>query len=229
MGKWRYIKDPLKTTPTKPGFWHQKVKDKAVELYLSNGSLAQTARDLNVPYETMLNWKQSDWWKDKVKALQSEEHDRLDVKLTKALDLALTNVADRIENGDVIIDPRTGQARRVDAKLRDLTTAFNTIMDKRQILRKQPTKIIEQATTATHLQNLADQFAQFVTGKIKKEKQIDYVDEIIEGETVELGEDGVYYVKDTTDTGETNAIHDQWKTRLQEGTELGEDQETESS
>jgi hypothetical protein len=85
----------------------------------------------------------------------------------------------------------------VPAKLRDLNVAFNSLIDKRQLIRKQPTKIIEQQTTATQLQNLADQFAQFVTGKTKQEKFNDLVEDVIEGETVVQNEDGTWEVKET--------------------------------
>ena len=93
-------------------------------------------------------------------------------------------------------DPKTGKVKQLPAKLRDLNSAFNSLMDKRQLIRRQPTKIIEQSNTAAQLQNLADQFAAFVTGKEKKDKFDDLIDQVIEGDTVEEGEDGVYYVKE---------------------------------
>ena len=93
-------------------------------------------------------------------------------------------------------DSRTGGTVRVGAKLRDLNTAFNGLMDKRQLIRKQPTKIIEQQSSAAQLQNLANQFAAFVSGKPIKETvdQLAYID----GENVEQDEDGTYRVIDNT-------------------------------
>jgi glutaminase len=97
---------------------------------------------------------------------------------------------DRIENGEFIYDQKTGQVIRTPAKLRDLNTAFNTLLDKRQLLRNKPTKIVEQQQTATQLQNLAEQFAKFVKNTAPKEV------EYIEGETVVQNEEGVWEVKD---------------------------------
>lgn len=193
MGKWRYVKDPQKTTAMQEGYWADEVKDKAISLFSSCGNLAQVARELNVPYKTIQKWKQTEWWKDKTKELQAEHQDKVDVKLTQALDIAIDGLTDRLINGDTVVDPRTGKERVVPAKLRDITNAFNTILDKRQLLRKQPTRIVEQSTTATHLQNLAEQFAKFV-GKQEQEKIVNHV---IEGETVEYdAESDTYQLKE---------------------------------
>ena len=197
-GKWKYVAAPKRQdlTQTDRGRWSEKKKIEALTTYMGCGSYVLTAQQCNVPLETVKTWSKSDWWKDRVKELQSEDYDKIDSKLTKALDKALDQVMDRIENGDWMYDPKTGKVKQLPAKLRDLNSAFNSLMDKRQLIRKQPTKIIEQSNTAAQLQNLADQFAAFVTGKEKKDKFDDLIDQVIEGETVEEGEDGVYYVKE---------------------------------
>lgn len=197
-GSWRYVSAPKKTSvsQTDRGWWSEKKKLEALGIYMATGSVTMAANQSNVPFETVKSWSRSDWWKDKVKEIQNEEYDKLDSKLSKALDKALDQVMDRIENGEYMYDPKTGKTKLMPAKLRDLNTAFNSLMDKRQLIRKQPTKIIEQSNTAAQLQNLADQFAAFVTGKEKKDKFDDLIDQVIEGDTVEEGEDGVYYVKE---------------------------------
>jgi len=100
-------------------------------------------------------------------------------------------------------------------------------MTNRQLVRKQPTKIVEQQTTAAQLANLANQFAAFVSGKPVQDNLKDVTLEFVEGETVEQDEDGTYRVIDTL--GDDNALHDEWEEGLQEGTELGEEEETQPS
>lgn len=198
-GSWRYVSAPKKTSvsQTDRGWWSEKKKLEALGIYMATGSVTMAANQSNVPFETVKSWARSDWWKDKVKEIQNEEYDKLDSKLSKVLDKALDQVMDRIENGEYMYDPKTGKTKIMPAKLRDLNTAFNSLMDKRQLIRRQPTKIVEQTTTAAQLQDVAKQFAEFVTGKVKQEKFNDLVENVIEGETVEQGDDGVYYVKDT--------------------------------
>ena len=217
-GKYVYVKAPKRNdiSQTDRGNWSEKKKNEALAFYVANGSMTETSRAVQVPVSTLNKWKASEWWKEQVAAIRNEEYDKLDVKLSKALDKALDQVMDRIEKGDHIYDPRTGAIRQIPAKLRDVNNAFNSIMDKRQLIRKQPTKIVEQQSTAAQLANLANQFAAFVSGKKPTDNLKDVTLEFIEGETVEQDEDGTYRVIDTT--GEDDALYDQREEGLQKGT-----------
>lgn len=227
-GKYVYVAAPKKNDISQDdrAQWSDKKKNEALAFYVANGSLAETSRQCQVPYSTIKLWRSQDWWKDRLRDIQNEEYDKLDSKLSKALDKALDNVMDRIENGDYQYDPKTGQLIRVGAKLRDLNVAFNGLMDKRQLIRKQPTKIVEQQSTATQLTNLAAQFAAFVSGKPVKETvdQLAYMD----GDNVEQDDDGVYRVVDNT-VEIDDAIYDERQEGLQEGISLGKEKETQTS
>jgi uncharacterized protein YicC (UPF0701 family) len=124
--------------------------------------------------------------------MQAEDDQKLDAKTTKLIDKALEQLMDRIENGEHIYDQKTGKIKRMPAKLRDLNTAFNTILDKRQLLRNKPTKIVEQHSTAAQLQNLAESFAKFVQKSIPEPDLVEY----IEGDTVIQQEDGTYAISE---------------------------------
>lgn len=212
-GKYVYVKAPKRNdiSQTDRGNWSEKKKNEALAFYVANGSIVETSRAVQVPVSTLNKWKASDWWKDRIRDIQNEEYDKLDVKLSKALDKALDQVMNRIENGDHIYDPRTGAIRQIPAKLRDVNNAFNSIMTNRQLIRKQPTKIVEQQSTAAQLSNLAAQFAAFVSGKPVQDNLKDVTLEFIEGETVEQDEDGTYRVIDNS-VGDDDAIHDQRQT-----------------
>ena len=212
-GKYVYVKDPKRNdiSQTDRGNWSEKKKNEALAFYVANGSIVETSRAVQVPVSTLNKWKASDWWKDRIRDIQNEEYDKLDVKLSKALDKALDQVVNRIEHGDHIYDPRTGAIRQIPAKLRDVNNAFNSIMTNRQLIRKQPTKIVEQQSTAAQLTNLAAQFAAFVSGKPVEDNLKDVTLEFIEGETVEQDEDGTYRVIDNS-VGDDDAIHDQRQT-----------------
>ena len=190
-GKLIYVK-MNKTKAGEPGHWKEAKRIEAVTTYLSTGNLTETGRLTGVPLKTMEQWKTSDWWKEMEKKIRSDEEQHLDAKLTKIIDKTLEKLVDSIENGEHIYDQRTGQIKRMPAKMRDLNNAFNTILDKRQLIRRQPTKIVEQTNTATQLQNLADQFASFV----KKTVQELPAQEFIENDTVIQNEDGVWEVKE---------------------------------
>jgi RNA polymerase-binding transcription factor DksA len=189
IGRYVYVKNN-KTKAGELGHWKDTKKLEVVATWLATGNLAETARITMVPVRTIEKWRVSDWWKQQVNNIQSEEDQKLDAKSSKVIERALDHLMDRIENGEFIYDQKTGQVIRTPAKLRDLNTAFNTLLDKRQLLRNKPTKIVEQQQTATQLQNLAEQFAKFVKNTAPKEV------EYIEGETVVQNEEGVWEVKD---------------------------------
>lgn len=191
MGKFVYIKNN-KTKAHQLGHWKEAKRIEVVTLFLSIGSMTEVAKITGVPYPTIEGWRRQDWWKELVEKMQAEDDQKLDAKTTKLIDKALEQLMDRIENGEHIYDQKTGKIKRMPAKLRDLNTAFNTILDKRQLLRRQPTKIIEQQSTALQLQNLANQFAGFVNKAVKELP----AQEFIENDTVIQNEDGVWEVKE---------------------------------
>ncbi len=191
MGRLIYVKTK-KTKAHEPGHWSETKRIQTVTTYLSTGNLTETSAIMGIPYKTLQQWKASDWWKDMEKTIRSEEELQLDAKLSKIIDKTLEKLVDSIENGEHIYDQRTGKIKRMPAKMRDLNNAFNTILDKRQLIRRQPTKIVEQTNTAAQLQNLATQFASFV----KKTTQELPTQEFIEGETVIQNEDGTWEVKE---------------------------------
>lgn len=194
-GKFVYVK-AKKTKPHQGGMWSDTKKQQAAVLYVSGMPLTQIAVELNVPHETIKNWRYSDWFMDIVEDLKSEDKQKLDAKLTKILDKTLETIMDRLENGEYIYDQKTGKVKQAPIKLRDATVAFNTVMDKRQLIRKEPTKIVEQGNTAKQLADLAQQFASFVSGQPPKERLEHVVNEFIEGETVVQDKDGTYVLKE---------------------------------
>lgn len=186
---WVYVKRN-KTKAHELGHWKQAKKLEVVSIYIATGSPTLTAQQTGVPLPTIEDWQRSNWWKDAVLACRSGENDKLDAKLTKAIDKALDNVMDRLEEGDWVYDQKTGKVKRCPVKLRDVNHAFNTLTDKRQLIRKLPTKITEASNTEAKLKQLAQQFADFTKTRKPEEKLI----ELIEGDTVVKGEDGVYEV-----------------------------------
>jgi len=190
-GRMVYVK-MKKTKAHQLGHWGEAKRIEAVTTYLATGSATETSRILEIPLKTIEGWKSQDWWKETIVKIQQEDDQKLDAKTSKIIDRALEGLLDRIENGEHIYDQKTGKIKRTPAKLRDLNVAFNNLLDKRQLLRNKPTKIVEQQTTAVQLQNLANSFAQFVQKTIPTKPEMDFID----GETVIQNEDGTYEVKE---------------------------------
>ncbi|HMU97855.1 MAG TPA: hypothetical protein PKA15_03635 [Chitinophagales bacterium] len=181
MYKYKKLK---KTKAHQPGWWPEKIKMEAVTLWCSTGSPTTVSETLGIPLCTIETWKTLDWWKNAVEVLRNQDNEKLDSKLTKALDKALDKVLDLIDNGEFIYDQKTGKVKRMPAKLRDVNHAFNSLVDKRQLIRKLPTKIVESSQTEQKLKQLAVQFAEFVNKNKKEPPAI----------TLEQDDEGTYAV-----------------------------------
>lgn len=184
--------------------WSDKTKVQAVTLYLTLGKLPAVVENTGIPLETLRTWKRTPWWKDIESQIRTEDNQSLDTKLSKTIDRALDIVVDRLENGDYYID-KSGKVKRTPVRMREAGKLMSDIIDKRSLIRKEPTKVQQekQESINERLLSLAEQFAAIALGKdpTKTEK-------IIEGELV-------------------NAVYDRGEEGLQEGIELGAQEEAE--
>jgi hypothetical protein len=211
IGRYVYVRNK-KTGPGDGNMWPERKKAEAVKTWLATGNLTLTAAMINVPHTTLKLWRQSDWWQEMLENLREQDNIELDSKLTKILEKSMEAMEDRIKDGDYEFDRKTGSLRRVPVKLKDVHKVTSDLIDKRQVLRKQPTSITEQQTTTDdRLLKLAEQFAA-MAGILREEKVVQHV---VEGEFEELPEE----YKD--------ALHGKREEIVQEGASLGEAQSSE--
>lgn len=157
------------------GRWKDSKKVEVVTTYMSTGSLRLTAAICKVPEITVNEWKRADWWKKIEEDLRNAENFELSSRLKNIVDKSLDTVLDRIEGGDHMFNPRTGEIIRVPVKLRDAVRAMDSAVDKRQLLTNQPTKIVEARSIEDRLANLANEFAKF-----SQSRTIEHTDEVID-------------------------------------------------
>jgi hypothetical protein len=182
-----------KNTPYDPktgvgdrGIWPEKKRMEALTTFLATGSQAHTSAITGIPEQTIRTWRKQEWWADRIKEIKEGDTLQLDAKLTKVMDKALDAVMDRLENGEYMYDPRTGDIKRVHAKLRDVQKVAGDMIDKKTLLAKihKGKEEQKQNITADHLVLLAREFAKFATGK--EHKDVDDVKTVIEGEHEEV-------------------------------------------
>ena len=169
--------------------WHEDVKNKALALRSQGLTYKAIANELKIPFKTIENWSNTDWWKEGLKDIRNDDYTRLDKNLTDMLESTIKELKDRIANGDSIYDPRTGKIKRVPVKMRDLNTALNSTIEKRQLIRNLPSKIVENVSQTAQLANLAQEFAKFVNKRTYEPLAHNTFD-LIEGETVIQDADG---------------------------------------
>lgn len=179
MGKLVYVRE-RKTKAHQPGWWPDKKKIEVVTAWMSLGSIPLASATTGVPIETIRTWRRMPWWADMVQNIKDEDNQELDTKFTKIVRKTLDVIEDRIDNGNFQLDPKTGRVVRVPVNLRDTHRVMSDLVDKRRVLRNEPTQITSVEGVNDKLAKLATQFAEFALGK--KDTEMKIVGPVYEGD-----------------------------------------------
>lgn len=160
----RYVQTHTEKEVQNYKWWDADTRVRAVALYQIYGNMNKVADILGMPSGTLRRWKSEDWWEDVTKKIRAEKNEEIDAKMTKIIEKAFETVENRLENGDTIID-KTGDERLVPIKLRDAVYTADKLIDKRNLLRGEPTRITENQNVTNRLEQLKEQFKRFVNAK----------------------------------------------------------------
>lgn len=135
-------------------------KIECASLYMSIGSVKRVSQATGVPEDTIKKWiKNSPWWEEIWTKLRKEKQMELDQLFTNTIHKAVTDLGDRIANGDYKLNMRTGEQFRVPLGAKDLAVTLAIIYDKRALIRGEATSIKQESSTS--LQVLEDKFKSF--------------------------------------------------------------------
>lgn len=161
------------------GMWPEETRHKAAAIYATIGDVKETARLCEVPESTIKNWRKQLWFYDIIQEIREENNEAIDVTFNAIINKSLTQILDRVENGDVVFDRKGALVRRpLTAKDLSLVAAIN--IDKRQLLRGEPTSRSESVSTesdtaVTRIEKLAETFehlAQNAQTKLREEDPV---------------------------------------------------------
>lgn len=151
--------------------WPKEKKLQAVTQYLALGNLRLVAASTGVSYDMLRQWKIQPWWKEFEKEIRATENIGLDTDLTKIVKKSLETVADRLENGEVFYNQKTGALERKPVLMKDAAKVTTDMLTKRELLRGNATARTESAAIpmADQLKLLADAFSRMATGQPQRE------------------------------------------------------------
>lgn len=166
------------------------------------------AAGTGVDYGVLKQWRIAPWWKELEAEVKATRNIALDNKLSKIIERSMEATMDRLENGEVVLNNKTGELIRKPVAMKDAARVANDFLTRQQVLRKEET-LTEQVTQQSvndQLKSLAMEFAKWTS----KQK----------GEVIDVE------VKETED-----AFHAEWKEGLQTGSspvylETGSEEET---
>ena len=149
-------------------WWSEGKRIEVVTTWLALGKIPLVSHATSVPEGTIRQWRTQPWWRELELSIQTESDQELDTKLAKRIDKALDVIWDRLENGDFLYDPKTGEFIRKPVGMKDVNKVMVDMMDKRLLIRKQPKDLQSQEAVADILKNLAKEFATMVKSKVKE-------------------------------------------------------------
>lgn len=130
-------------------------KLRAALAYLISGNSIDASKNCGIPDKTIRDWTRETWWADYIAEARKEKNDELDAAFTSIMHKAVGEVQDRIENGDEVLEPKTGTKHRRKVSARDATLIAAVLTDKRAILRGEPTRISKTVSEKDRLKDLA--------------------------------------------------------------------------
>ena len=147
-----------------PKWYSQDKKVDACTLYAVYGNLEEVQKLTDVPIAQLRLWKQEPWWIEITKQVYVEQNENLSARISTTLDKALIELNDRLENGDTVVTA-SGKSviRPVDAKV--LTSLFDSLVHRRQVVRGEPTSIHANIGVDDRLDKLAEAFTRFAAAK----------------------------------------------------------------
>jgi hypothetical protein len=176
------------------GFFTWEKKIEVVTKYLALGNYRLVSELTKVDYRTIMLWKKEPWWDDLIEEIKKTRTSELSTKLSKIVDRSLEVVADRLENGDVVMNMKTGEFDRKPVSMRDANIVVKDLLNHQLKMEELSSKIeIQKETVQDQLALLAAEFAKWNKAITKQTAT-----------TIEFKE-------------KTNAVHDERETGLQEG------------
>lgn len=150
-------------------------KAELVKAYSQLGNLRLAAEMTGVNLETARYWKQKkDWWPKLMEEAKQEQRTELQSKLGKITQVALEIMEDRLQNGEFILNNKTGELVRKPVGLRDANQAANNLMTQVNKLEEMNSKVGQvDDNTQEMLKQLAVEFAKFATKKAKPAEIVD--------------------------------------------------------
>lgn len=160
------------------GIYPEEKRIEAVTIYAATGDIPLVEELTSVPQKRFHEWKKEQWFRDLLQEIRDENNAKLDAKFTAIAEKALEQVDDRLEHGDFHIT-RDGEILRKPLSGKDLIFVGDKSLDKRQLLRGEPTSRSESVggnlTVVNKLEELAKTFENLA--KIGRKPQvIDVVD-----------------------------------------------------
>ena len=143
----------------------------AATVVILTGSLQRAAKESGVPWRRVKKWQMnSPWWDKVVTKVRRQKAKEIDDNLSRLIDTCLKDLETKLTDGETVLN-KNGDTVSVPLKTDTLLRVFNSLFDRRQVVRGDPTSISQSGPTnqAKILEDLQGRFLEF--GKQMQQKE----------------------------------------------------------
>jgi hypothetical protein len=148
--------------------WSDKQKIEAATSWLVFGNMSMISRLTGIPRITLCKWQETEWWHTLIEELKVQEKIELSAKMKNLVQAAHTVVANRLENGDAVLNQKTGEIVYKPVSMKDAHRVAVDMLNQKQVLDKAHSGPEIAHAEGDKLQQLAEKFAEFATKSIEK-------------------------------------------------------------
>ena len=148
-----------------PSYFNLEQKTDACALYCVYGDVDQVSEMTGIDPKFLRQWKDEPWWNEIQKKVFVEQNEKLGSRISTVLDKSLLEIEERLQNGDYLWDVRKSKFVRKPIDTKVLSNLFNNLVNRRQLIRGEPTSITTKLAVDDRLRLLAEQFEKFASAK----------------------------------------------------------------
>lgn len=125
------------------------------------GTQSDVAKALDIPQRTISDWMKTDWWQIYHQEMVRSSKDEGGAMFRRIMKKSASELEDRLEHGDLIVDREGNEVGRKPVGAKDLCVIMAIATDKDRVLRGEPTSISAKAPS---LKAAAEEFAKIADG-----------------------------------------------------------------
>jgi len=152
---------PVKQERHNKKWFPDETKIEAATMYAATRNIKTVHEYTGVPVSQLRKWQYEPWWENVVSRVVKDNNDQLDAALTDIIDTCKVQIQERLKNGDVRVNFKTGQTYQTPMSARELTMTLAILFDKRQLIRGEATSRSESVSKDQRLETLKEQFLKF--------------------------------------------------------------------
>lgn len=139
--------------------WEMEVRLEAAIAYLITGNTEDAGKLCNVPGRTIRDWMKTAWWEDVLSEARTIKQKELDALWTGLIHKSTSKLRERLDDGDPILT-KAGEIKYLPVKAKDLAIITSIAVDKRALLRGQPTSRTEKVTIEERLDRIGSKLVE---------------------------------------------------------------------